>query len=114
MPASPSPEASGRRLVLSDIALDHRDGDGRVFRALDIPTLVLAGEYDLQTPPEWGELAASGLSNSYLIEFPNTGHGVIFYSSCAQDIFQAFIDQPTMEPDSTCTQDLTTVFETDP
>lgn len=41
MPASPSPEASGRRLVLSDIALDHRDGDGRVFRALDIPTLVL-------------------------------------------------------------------------
>jgi ABC-type lipoprotein export system ATPase subunit len=41
MPASPSPEVSARRLVLSNIALDHRDGDGRPFRVLDIPELTV-------------------------------------------------------------------------
>ncbi|MGO4407447.1 ABC transporter ATP-binding protein [Bosea sp. RAF48] len=41
MPASPSPEESAQRLVLADIALDHRDGDGRPFRVLDIPALVI-------------------------------------------------------------------------
>jgi len=42
MPASPSPEAGARPLVLSDIALDHRDAGGQPFRVLDIPELTMA------------------------------------------------------------------------
>jgi ABC-type lipoprotein export system ATPase subunit len=38
MPPSPSPEAA-HPLVLSGVTLDHRDGDGRPFRVLDIPSL---------------------------------------------------------------------------
>jgi pimeloyl-ACP methyl ester carboxylesterase len=42
-----------------------------------IPTLVMAGLYDNQTPPSWNRLALEGLTNAYYVEFPNTGHAVI-------------------------------------
>jgi pimeloyl-ACP methyl ester carboxylesterase len=39
----------------------------------DIPTLVLAGEYDPITPPVWGEMVAANLSQSFFFEFPRCG-----------------------------------------
>ena len=76
----------------------------------DIPTLVLSGEYDLQTPMAWGEDAAEGLTNAYEVEFPNTGHGAILFSQCARDIGEAFINNPDGAPLTTCTDELTTRF----
>ncbi len=53
MPASPSPERKAEILRLSGITLDQRDGEGRAFRVLDIPELVVEAG---------GHLAVSGPS----------------------------------------------------
>jgi pimeloyl-ACP methyl ester carboxylesterase len=72
----------------------------------DIPTLVLAGEYDPATPPEDGRLAAASLSNSTFLEFPGLGHGVSLDNSCAGAITLAFIADPGAPPAAGCIDDL--------
>src|SRR4029450_1263107 len=42
----------------------------------DVPTLILAGEGDPITPPEWGRRVAEDLSNAYFYEFPGSAHWV--------------------------------------
>jgi pimeloyl-ACP methyl ester carboxylesterase len=66
----------------------------------DIPTLVLTGEFDPVTPPEYGELVASHLSNSYYFELPGIGHDILVASECAQSIIGDFIADPTQPPDA--------------
>ena len=68
----------------------------------EIPTLVLAGEYDPVTPPAWGKLAAQGLENSTFLEFPGLGHGVSLEGGCPLSITLKFLDQPSIVPDSSC------------
>lgn len=68
----------------------------------DIPTLVAAGEFDPITPAKWAESAASHLKNSFYFLFPGGGHGVIDINACSQGIMQAFLDDPTQEPDGSC------------
>lgn len=72
----------------------------------DIPTLIMAGNYDFQTPLSWNRSAFVNLTNSYYVQFPSSGHGVIAQSQCAKDIAKAFIDTPYRQPDSSCTADL--------
>ena len=70
----------------------------------DIPTLILAGEYDPITPPAWGKLAAQTLSHSFVVEFPATGHGALSGQfPCASTIMAAFRDDPSKQPDTSCT-----------
>jgi pimeloyl-ACP methyl ester carboxylesterase len=70
----------------------------------DIPTLVLAGEYDSTTPPLFGQRVAETLSAGYYFEFPGKGHSPSTGGArdCAQHIILAFLDDPTTEPDSAC------------
>jgi pimeloyl-ACP methyl ester carboxylesterase len=68
----------------------------------DIPTLILEGELDPVTPPEYGRLVAGNLSNAYFFEFPGFGHAGESTSECALGITAAFIEDPTTEPDAAC------------
>lgn len=68
----------------------------------DIPTLILVGEYDHATPPKWGRLTQETLSNSYLFEFPGMGHSLLSGVECAIQISNDFLDNPSVEPDSSC------------
>ncbi|NND03717.1 MAG: alpha/beta fold hydrolase [Acidimicrobiia bacterium] len=68
----------------------------------DLPTLVLAGEYDPITPPAWGASASAYLSNSTYVEFPGLGHGTSISGGCPLDITFAFIDDPTGTVDTSC------------
>ena len=68
----------------------------------DIPTLILAGEFDPITPPSWGQMTANHLSNSYFFEFPGNGHWVTRSSRCALSIMLAFLDNPLNSPDASC------------
>jgi pimeloyl-ACP methyl ester carboxylesterase len=68
----------------------------------DLPTLILAGEYDPITPPSWGQDVAAGFSNSYFFEFPGIGHGASISAPCPLAITQNFLDDPTMEPSAVC------------
>jgi pimeloyl-ACP methyl ester carboxylesterase len=72
----------------------------------DIPTLVLAGQYDPVTPPAWARLAAETLSNSFYYEFPGIGRGVIRSDRRGLTIALQFLDNPTTEPDATCINEL--------
>jgi pimeloyl-ACP methyl ester carboxylesterase len=68
----------------------------------DIATLVLEGELDPVTPPEYGRLVAGYLSNAYYHEFPGAGHGVLAGDDCALGIASAFLGDPTEPPDASC------------
>lgn len=70
--------------------------------ASSIPTLVLAGEYDQNTPASWGRLASETLSRSHYVEFPATGHGVIARGRCAAQVIADFFDDPERRPDTHC------------
>lgn len=71
----------------------------------NIPTLVLAGEYDPITPPAYGRLAADSLSPSYVFELRGFAHG-IFSPGCATDLKLAFLNDPTNPPDGSCVDGL--------
>lgn len=60
----------------------------------DIPTLILAGEYDPITPPAWGQQVYSHLSKASIYEFPGTGHGVSISSACAVELVESFWMNP--------------------
>jgi pimeloyl-ACP methyl ester carboxylesterase len=68
----------------------------------DIPTLILAGEFDQNTPSYWGKLAGETLSNSVYIEVPGAGHGVIGESDCGPRLISAFLENPLRRPDTGC------------
>jgi pimeloyl-ACP methyl ester carboxylesterase len=68
----------------------------------NIPTLILTGYYDPITPPEYARQAAETLPNSYLVEFPDGGHGELNSSDCADGIFLQFIANPNTPPDTSC------------
>lgn len=56
----------------------------------DVPTLVLSGDVDPVTPPSWGEMVASQLTNATHLTAPFTGHGVMT-TGCGQQIVREFI-----------------------
>jgi pimeloyl-ACP methyl ester carboxylesterase len=68
----------------------------------DIPTLLLAGEYDPVTPPAWAHLAARTLSRSYVFVAPAAGHALIDLNDCTMQMIIDFINNPQRSPDGSC------------
>jgi pimeloyl-ACP methyl ester carboxylesterase len=64
----------------------------------DVPALVLAGDGDPITPPEWGRMAAQTLPHAYFHEFPGHGHWVTRSSRCALAMALAFWNEPGVDP----------------
>jgi pimeloyl-ACP methyl ester carboxylesterase len=73
----------------------------------NIPTLVLAGDYDPITRPAWGQQVADSLENSFLVEFPGQGHGPSLQNGCAQSVILEFFDDPTTQPEAACVAEMT-------
>jgi pimeloyl-ACP methyl ester carboxylesterase len=68
-----------------------------------VPALILAGEFDTNTPTEFGEAAAATLANSRVIEVPASGHFVSYSQrACTNGLIAAFIAAPDRAPDETC------------
>lgn len=76
----------------------------------DIPTLLLAGEYDPVTPPTWARLAAERLSSHYLFEIPAGGHSLTDAGDCPLGIIQAFLARPNQAPDGSCVDGMKVEF----
>ena len=68
----------------------------------DIPTLILAGEYDPVTPPSWAQRVSTTLANSYAFEYPGVGHGSSIVAGCPQEMMLAFLKDPSNAPDDAC------------
>ena len=58
----------------------------------DKPTLILAGQLDSATPPEWGKAVAAHLPNSEYHEFKASGHAVLYNVACAKNIVRRFLN----------------------
>ncbi|MYE78927.1 MAG: alpha/beta hydrolase [Chloroflexi bacterium] len=71
-----------------------------------IPTLLFSGAYDPVSPPAWAVAAAQGLETSWRFVLPDTGHGALGNSDCADTIALEFLRQPTQEPASDCLEAL--------
>lgn len=71
----------------------------------DIPTLLLVGEYDPVTPPEWGKLVADSLSNSFFYEVTGMGHDASL-QECPIVVGRSFLSNPTQKPDDACLSQL--------
>jgi pimeloyl-ACP methyl ester carboxylesterase len=78
---------------------DPRDGEP-LFS--NIPSLILAGEYDSTTPPLFGKRVGETLDNSTYFEIPGEGHAPTPGDDCAMSIALAFINDPALEPDGAC------------
>jgi pimeloyl-ACP methyl ester carboxylesterase len=68
----------------------------------DVPTLILAGEYDPLTPPAYAEIAGRTLRNSSWFEFPGIGHAVVPTSPCGHAMMIDFLAAPELTPDALC------------
>lgn len=71
----------------------------------EIPTLVLAGQYDPIHPPAWSQLAASTLRNSVYYELPGTGHDAGF-TPCGATLIAQFVNNPGVAPAGDCVRAL--------
>lgn len=72
----------------------------------DVPTLLMSGEFDPITPPDWGRHAAETLENGYFTEYPGIGHGASVLPGCPSEMFTAFLENPFSEPDGACIQEM--------
>ncbi len=72
----------------------------------DIPTLLLAGEFDPATPPDYAYLAAETLSNTTVAVFPQHGHAVLTVSraNCQREVILHFLSNPSQPLDTHCTE----------
>lgn len=68
----------------------------------EVPTLVMAGQFDPITPPTNAQAAASTLSRSFYVEFPGLSHGTLPANRCTKGIALAFLADPLTPPDTTC------------
>jgi pimeloyl-ACP methyl ester carboxylesterase len=68
----------------------------------DLSALILAGDQDPITPPDWGRMVAQYLSHAYFHEFPGHGHWVTRSSRCALSMALAFWNDPTIDPGFVC------------
>lgn len=80
-----------------------------------VPTLVIAGNYDINTPPYFGESALQGLSQGQLITIPNLAHagaaGLAAHlpslKGCPHQLMQTFLAEPaTPLADTSCLEEL--------
>lgn len=78
----------------------------------DVPTLILEGQVDPITPPQYGQMVQAQLSKSYFAEFPGRGHGeVLPGNTCGINIMTSFLNDPNTKPDTSCTSQLGLKFQ---
>ncbi len=76
-----------------------------------VRTLVASGAMDPITPPSYGDLAASTLSDRQVVVFPASGHGATLQSYCGNRVFLNFLAHPDQSVVTACTASLAVDFE---
>jgi pimeloyl-ACP methyl ester carboxylesterase len=84
----------------------------------DIPTLILVGEHDPLTPPEWGRSTAENLSQVQYLAFPGVSHGVLPLTlgggKCSSSkIVEDFLEHPTTPVEASCVAEVPVLFGSD-
>ncbi len=74
----------------------------------DIPTLLINGSYDSDTPPTWAAQMQNYLPNSFHMVFPGWKHIPTTYWSnpCAMTVANAFFNNPQVRSEAPCFEQL--------
>jgi pimeloyl-ACP methyl ester carboxylesterase len=67
---------------------------------IDRPALIMVGEWDPVTSPQWARLAAAQFSRSQLVVLPKTGHILTNADACLERMTEGFLDQE--KADTSC------------
>ena len=67
----------------------------------DVPVLVMSGEFDPDTPPDWGRSLTKTMPNARVVLMPGRSHGAGF-NRCGGTIELAFINEPKAALDTSC------------
>jgi pimeloyl-ACP methyl ester carboxylesterase len=71
-----------------------------------VPALLLSGEFDPATPPEYGAAAAAGFERHLHLVIPGQGHGQTDLP-CVQRLLRDFIERGTVDGlDAACVGDI--------
>jgi pimeloyl-ACP methyl ester carboxylesterase len=89
---------------------EKQDPGAREVASSDVPTLILAGQLDTITPPEWAYDTAMPLGNAYVAEVPGYGHSPTFSGPCPASMALEFIENPTGPPDDSCLAEMKIAF----
>ena len=73
----------------------------------DLPVLLLSGELDPISPPEYAERAAQHLSNATSVELKGRSHGNYLAGDCVLSIIEEFLKQYEEAPDISCIHEMT-------
>lgn len=68
----------------------------------DVPVLVLSGGLDAVTPPAFARAAVGAQPRAEVVAFPGTGHGVLFWDTCAPTVLRDFFERPFDTRDTAC------------
>jgi pimeloyl-ACP methyl ester carboxylesterase len=66
-----------------------------------VPALIMAGQFDPDTPPTWGEQLIGPLSHAYFVEFRGRSHVAGFFR-CGQQVAAEFVRHPDKAPALDC------------
>jgi pimeloyl-ACP methyl ester carboxylesterase len=69
---------------------------------VDVPTLILTGEFDPDTPLDFATSTAEYLPKAQSFLIPGHTHDVLSSSTCARRIMKQFLDAPEETPDTSC------------
>ena len=76
-----------------------------ILPSSEIPTLLLSGNFDPITPPEYGELALESFPNGKHLIDPIGSHGIAFNDECLDSIMNQFLINPNEELLQFCLKD---------
>ena len=68
----------------------------------DIPTLIITGEFDIQTHRSAGPLVARSLKHSQLVDVPGVAHLPSFRYDCTRTMMREFHNDPMKKVDVSC------------
>jgi len=68
----------------------------------NIPTLIMNGDLDSATPPDYAIMAAATLKNSQLFILNGVGHSPLVEGPCSINMVKQFIDNPGGQVDASC------------
>jgi len=82
--------------------------EGRLLASFrsEVPVLLLSGQFDPVTPPEYAEEARVQFTNDFHIIDPQGSHGVGFSDDCTRSIMSAFLANPELEPEHDCLENV--------
>jgi pimeloyl-ACP methyl ester carboxylesterase len=72
----------------------------------DLPMLIYVGRYDAYGPLPVAEQAVASLSGSFLLDVRYQGHNVLGTLDCYRNIRNAWIEDPTSAPDTSCMEEI--------